>query len=68
MMTREYHQNVRIFYISLDFQLLNYDTRFAFWTLLNEMVHIMCCILYEAYFEKTWVEKFSTENIESPLL
>ena len=58
MTTREYHQNVRIFDICLDFQLLNYDTRFAFWTLLNKMVHITCCILYEAYFDKIQAETF----------
>ena len=28
MTTREYHQNVRIFDVSLDFQLLRYEIRF----------------------------------------
>ena len=60
--------NVRIFDISLDFQLLNYDTRFAFWTLLNKMVHIMCCILWGIFRKNLSRKMFYRKHWISPTL
>ena len=66
MTTREYHQNFRIFDVSLDFQLLRYEIRFLDPTEQDGAYNVLHIIW--GIFRKNLSRKFSTENIESPLL